>query len=873
MPSSDQPIETVTSTQAAAWDDDARWRGLSAGEAARRLASHGPNELPRPPRRGLLRIALSVLREPMFLLLVAAALIYLVVGDLSEGLLLGAFAALTVGLVVAQQARSEHAIDALRELAAPSARVIRDGHEQRIPAREVVPGDLLSIGEGERVAADAVLRRCEELALDESLLTGESVPVDKASADALPADPKQATLESNSAIFAGTLAVRGHGIAEVTATGVATQTGRIGLSLVTIQTTPTLLQGLIARLVRMFGIGAGVVTLAIVLLYGFIKGDWLHGVLSGIAIAMAMLPEEFPMALAVFLALGAWRLAQIKVLARRPEVVETLGATSVLCVDKTGTLTENRMRVRALQAGGHMLSLDGSESELPEDVHRLVEYALLASKRRAFDPMDQAVSELGARTLTGTEHLHDRWSLLREYGLTPTLFAVSRVWADASGRIAASKGAPEAIADLCRMTPGERAALMTDVEALAGDGLRVLAVATGVVDGVDLPEDPHALRFRFEGLIGFLDPPRANAAQAVADARHAGIAVVMITGDYPVTAAAVARAVGIDLDGGVLSGSAIESMDDEQLSSAVRRTRVFARIRPEQKLRLVRAFKSNGEVVAMTGDGVNDAPALKAAHIGLAMGGRGTDVARESAGIVLLDDDIGNLVAGVHMGRRIFDNLRKVLIYIGAIHIPIAGLALLPLLLGLPPLLLPMHVVLIEMIIDPICSVAFESAPAERDLMQRPPRDPKDVMVGAAQLVLAGIQGLLLLVACIAIYILALRGGWDGNQSRTLAFVAMTAGNLMLVRVNTVRGQTLPSLLESGHGTYWLIAGSASTIVAACIFVPWLAHLFRFEPPALSALGIAAGIGMLAVLAFDLLKLFPVVQRALGGQTVGRARG
>ena len=853
--------------------DASRQQGLSADEAARRLRLAGPNELPQPPRRGLARIAWSVLREPMFLLLVAAALIYLVIGDLSEGLLLGAFAALSVGLVVAQESRSEHAIEALRELAAPVARVIRDGHEQRIAAREVVVGDLLSIGEGERVAADAVLQRCEGLALDESLLTGESLPVDKVGADANHTPSASADRESKAAVFAGTLVVRGHGIAEVCAIGTATQTGRIGLSLVSIEATPTLLQALVARLVRVFGIAAGLVTVTVVLLYGILREDWLQGVLSGIAIAMAMLPEEFPMALTVFLALGAWRLAQIKVLARRPAVIETLGATSVLCLDKTGTLTENHMRVRALHADGRMLSLAGDEVVLPEEFHALVEFALLACKRRAFDPMDRAIAELATRTLADTEHLHGQWPLQREYGLSANFPAFSRAWVSEQGTVAASKGAPETIARLCRLSSEQREAVMADVERLAEQGLRVIAVATTAVVDTHLPDDLQALPFAFAGLIGFLDPPRAHAAEAVTQARQAGIAVAMITGDYPVTAAAIARTVGIDDAGGVLAGSDIAAMDDGQLAEAVRRTRVFARIRPDQKLRLIQAFKANGEVVAMTGDGVNDAPALKAAHIGLAMGERGTDVAREAAGIVLLDDDIVHLLDGMRLGRRIYDNLRKVLIYIGAIHIPIAGLALLPILFGLPPLLLPMHVVLIEMVIDPICSIAFESAPAERDLMQRPPRDPGAVMIGAAQLLLAGVQGALLLLACLALYAGALRGGWDGNAARTIAFIALTAGNLMLVRVNAVRGPTLPSLFDAGHGTFWLIAGGASTIVMACIYTPWLASLFRFEPLPLPALVLAGGIGMLAVLCFDLLKRLPAVQQALGGAKKARVAG
>jgi Ca2+-transporting ATPase len=846
-----------------------RWHGLTDAEAQRRLVLSGPNELPRPPRRGPGRLLLGVLAEPMFLLLALAAAIYLAIGDLGEGLMLATFAALTVGLVVYQQARSERALDALRALAAPLARVIRDGRERRVAAREVVPGDVLLLGEGERVAADAVLRRCEHLAVDESLLTGESVPVRKA-ATRVAREP--ATVPGGDDlpwVYAGTLVVAGHGIAEVVETGVGTEAGRIGLSLATIETEPTLLQRTVGRLVRLFGAIALLVSGALVVLYGTLRHDWLEGTLAGIALAMAMLPEEFPMALAVFLALGAWRLAQIHVLARRPAVVETLGAASVLCVDKTGTLTENRMRVRVLiTADGERLDLAGNEAELPEPLHRLVEFGVLASKRQAVDPMDLATAALGQRALAGTEHLHGEWPLEREYGLSAELPALSRVWRREDGsHVIAAKGAPEAIAVLCRMSEARRAAMLADVERVAAAGLRVLAVAAGERRGQRLPDDPRELTLAFQGLLAFQDPLRAGATRAVLEARRAGIAVAMITGDYPATALAIAREAGIDAAAGVVTGPMIDAMDDVALATVARRARVYARIRPQQKLRLVEALKADGAVVAMTGDGVNDAPALKAAHIGLAMGSRATDVAREAAGIVLLDDDFGHLVAGVLLGRRIFDNLRKVLIYIAAIHLPIAGLALLPILAGLPPILLPAHVVLTEMVIDPICSIAFENTPPERDLMQRPPRDPREGLIGWPQMALAFVQGSLLLAAAFGAYLAALAPLGE-PQARTLAFVALTAGNLMLVRVNATRGATLPRLLEPGHRVFWIVAGAAAAVVTACIAVPQLAALFRFAPPPGLALIAAALVGAAAVLLFDLLKVRSDVQRVLGAAAV-----
>lgn len=843
-------------------------QGLSQSEASQRLAASGPNELPQSKRRSLFRLALSVLAEPMFLLLALAAGIYLLLGEHAEGLMLAVFAALTIGLVVFQQVRSERAIEALRALGAPSARVMRDGIAVRIATRELVPGDLVLIGEGERVPADALLRRCEQLAIDESLLTGESLPVRKV--PALTASPAESAPGGDDLpwVFSGTLVVRGHGIAQVVNTGIATHAGRIGVTLATIEIEPTLLQRTVGRLVRWFGLIALLVSGGLVLLYGVMRGDWIEGLLAGIALAMAMLPEEFPMALAIFLALGAWRLAQVKVLVRRPAVIETLGAASVLCVDKTGTLTENRMRIRALLADGELLELRGDETVLPEQFHRLLEFGVLASKREAIDPMDLATNVLGKIALAGSEHLHGEWPLTREYGLTPDLPALSRIWKREDGSaIVAAKGAPEAIATLCHMDAGVRASVLADVERLAQRGLRVLAVAFAELGDAQLPESAGALSLGFLGLLAFEDPLRATVPAAVAQARAAGIAVAMITGDYPATALAIAAEAGIDVAAGVISGAQIAAMDDTALAAAVAKIRVFARVQPDQKLRLVEAFKAGGDVVAMTGDGVNDAPALKAAHIGLAMGTRATDVARETAGIVLLDDDFGRLVEGVRLGRRIFDNLRKVLIYITAIHVPIAGLALFPILLGLPPLLFPAHVVLIEMVIDPVCSIAFENAPAEPDLMQRRPRDPAEALVGWRQLLLALVQGILLLAATLSLYLIALANGTPDTEARALSVVALTAGNLMLVRVNSTRTAALPHLFDAGYRPYWIITAAASSIIGACLFIPSLAELFRFTTPSVAGLAIAIVAGAGSVLLFDLIKGLGPVRRALGANS------
>lgn len=804
-------------------------RGLDEAEAVARLAAVGPNELPRAKGRGLVGIIGETLREPMFLLLVGAAVLYLALGDLGEGLFLTAGALASIGLVVMQEARSERALSALRDLAQPLARVIRGGVERQAPARDLVPDDLLLIGEGERLPADARLVAGEVLTVDESALTGESAPVTKppAGADEVAAPNPAPGADGSPDLFAGTLVVRGQGVARITRTGPRSALGQIGASLAAIDHQPTPLQKTAGRLVTLLGALALGFCALVALAYGWLRHDWVGGVLAGVTVAISLIPEEFPMVLAVFLALGAWRLATHQVLTRRSAVIETLGGATVLCVDKTGTLTENQMRVARLWTSAGDLAVE-ADGPIAGAAGALLELAALASATRPIDPMDKAVRHLSTGvmvdeeiTLGGPE---------RAWPLRPELLAVVQVWRQAGEqRIAAAKGAPEAIFNLCRLSAAEIARLQGVVEDYARQGLRVLGVASARVEG-DFADDPRTVAFTFGGLIGFLDPLRRDVPHALAEARAAGVAVIMITGDHPATALAIAKAAGLDASAGVLLGSEIETLPFATLCERLRSVRVFARIAPAQKLRLVEALKADGEVVAMTGDGVNDAPALEAAHIGIAMGKKGTDVAREAADLVLLDDSFASIVGGVRLGRRIFTNLRRALTYITAIHVPIAGLALAPILLGLPPLLFPMHVVLMELAIDPICALVFEAEPSEARAMTRPPRRRDEPLFGWRQIGLALAQGLAVLAGVLGVYIWALRDHAE-DQARGAAFLALVLANLVLALADAAASG---KLLAPHRRAYWIIAAAIIVLLIVVVSVPPVAAVFKVAAPSLA---------------------------------------
>lgn len=829
--------------------------GLASAEVDERRERYGANELPTPQRRGLLADILDLLREPMSLLLLACGVIYAAVGDRQEALMLLGFVLFIMVLTLVQERKTGRALAALRDLASPRALVIRDGKRLRIAGRELVQDDLIVLAEGDRVPADAVLLQASQVAVDESLVSGESVPVRKSVWDGANAFARPGG-EDLPFLYAGTLVVTGGGIARVTATGPRTEIGRIGAALqVEEKVAETPLQMEARRLVVKLAWVSGALSLVAALGYGIARQDALGGLLAGLTLAMAILPNEFPVVVTMFLALGAWRLSKRKVLTRRIPAVELLGAVTVLCVDKTGTLTENRMTVSRLIANGESFDLAELGSvPLPESMHETVEYGILASRRDPFDPMERAFKALGERQLAGTEHLHDDWILEQEYPLTRQRLAVIRIWGGPNRNqlVVAAKGAPEAIAQLCAFDERMRSEMEANVQQLAAEGLRVLAVARAGIEETAVLDDPGGMRFGFVGLVGLEDPLRAGVPAAVSDCKSAGIRVVMITGDYPATAQAIARQAGLAADR-VITGPELSMLTDAELRQCVAHTNVFARMLPEQKLGLVRALAANGELVAMTGDGVNDAPALKAAHVGIAMGGRGTDVAREAAAVVLLEDDFAALVGGMRTGRRIVDNLTRALAYILAVHLPIVGLTLVPIALGWPLVLMPIHIAFLHLVIDPACSVVFEAQPEEENAMRRPPRAPKAPMFGRRVIGVSLAQGAAVLVVVIAVYALALQLGRPESEARALTFGTFLIANLGLIFTNRSWSQRA-ARWSLNDKPLWSVTLGAMLFLALVIYVPSLARLFRFAP--LRVLDVALGLaaGALSVVWFEIAK-------------------
>ena len=838
-------------------------KGLSRAEVMEKLKLEGYNELPSSKKRNIMAIAFEVVKEPMFLLLVACGSIYLFLGEPKDALLLLGFVFIMIGITIYQEGKTEKALDALRDLSSPRALVIREGERIRIPGREVVSGDMVCLSEGDRIPADGVVVWARNLTVDESLLTGESISVRKATSAG---DPEKLKMEKPGGddipyVYSGTMVVQGQGIALIKGTGIHTEIGAIGKALQTVVQEDTLLQKETGRIVKAVFLIALLLFGIVVLVYGLTRGSWMDGVLSGITLAMAMLPEEFPVVLTIFLALGAWRISQKQVLTRKMAAVETLGAATVLCTDKTGTLTQNLMAIRMLYAGEnfHIIS-DETPTPLPETFHELIEFGVLASKKDPFDPMEKALLKLGLDKLSQTEHLHANWNLVHEYPLSPELLALSHVWKSPDGKdfVISAKGAPEAIADLCHLDDKYRIVLTKKIEEMAGKGLRVLGAAKAYFrEEAPLPSIQHDFIFQFIGLIGLEDPIRPTVPDAIRMCYSAGIKVVMITGDYPITAQTIARQIGLKNPDNVITGAELEQMDVNTLAQKVTDVNVFARVVPEQKLILVNALKAAGQIVAMTGDGVNDAPALKSAHIGIAMGERGTDVAREASDLVLLNDDFSSIVTSVRLGRKIFDNLKKAMAYIVSVHIPIAGMSLLPVFLGWKEMvLLPIHIVFLELIIDPACSVVFEAEAEESGIMQRKPRDPQERLFGKRTLAISAAQGIISLIVVALVYQLALSLGQEKDESRAIAFVTLIISNLCLILTNRSWSRSIFESFKSPNPALAWVMGGALVFLGLVIYTPFLQAVFHFAPIHAIDFFLALIAGIVSITWFELFKIF-----------------
>jgi Ca2+-transporting ATPase len=790
--------------------------GLGDGEAKRRIELDGPNELPRGESRRLGRILAEIVSEPMVFLLIGCGAIYFILGDPQEASMLLGFLVVILGITIYQEQKAEKALEALRDLSSPRALVVREGRKQRIAGRELVLDDIILLNEGDKVPADADIFSAQNLSVDESLLTGESVPVNK-----IPLEGAEPTK-----VFAGTTVVRGSAIAKVTATGPRSELGKIGKAIAKEVPEHTRLQNEARQMVRTIAIAAGILCLAVVVAFALTRQDWVGGLLAGLTLAMAILPNELPAVLTIFLALGAWRLSQNRVLTRRSAVIEALGAATVLCVDKTGTLTHNRMAVRRLWNRDAIFDLkENTGRALPEEFHEIIEYGILAGEREAFDPMDKAFQKVASDLLVETDHLHPDWTLVQQYPLTPNLLALSHAWKSVEGVAfpVAAKGAPEAITDLCHLPPEQRTAVALQVKQMGEAGLRVLGVARARFEQKELPAKQHDFDFEFLGLVGLQDPIREEVPQAVAECHSAGIRVMMITGDHPDTAKSIAREIRLPDPDNVVTGDQMRNLTDSDLKARLRSTSVCARMVPEQKLRLISLLKEMGEVVAMTGDGVNDAPALRSAHVGIAMGARGTDVARESASLVLLDDDFGSIVTAVRHGRRIFENLSHATAYLLAVHIPITGISVIPIFFNLPLVLLPIHIAFLHLIIEPACSVAFEAESESTNLMNRPPRGLEEKLFSKKTLLPVLWMGGTLLVVLLVVFLVSLRRGLGELDARTLTFTTLVLANIGLL--NAPRSKPR---LRKNRSFLWLSVASL-VLLGLVLFLPTLRELFKFS--------------------------------------------
>ena len=834
-----------------------KFKGLTANEAKAKLSSDGFNRLPSSKPKNFLSIALGVVKEPMFILLVACGSLYLVLGELQEGLMLLGFVFVIMGIEFFQQKKTEKALDALKDMASPRALVIRDGVETRIAGVEVVTEDLIVLQEGDRVPADATVLQSVNLLADESLLTGEPVSVRKSDWDEVQ-EITQPGGDDLPFIYSGSMIVQGNGIAKVTSIGVNTEIGKIGTALEGVIEEPTRLKKEMGSLVKRLTIIAALLCILVIVGYTLTRGSLINGFLAGITLAMAVLPEEFPVILTVFMALGAWRMSKKKVLTRNPTAIETLGSATVLCTDKTGTLTENKMTVAQLYNGKDFYTIEKSD-ELNENFHEIMEFGILSSQTNPFDPMEQAITGMGKLYLKGTEHIHKNWEMIKEYPLSKELLAMSRVFSskETKEKIIATKGAPEAIFELCHLDAKEKKRLSQAVEELASDGLRVLGVAKTKIKAKGLPEIQHEFTFEFIGLIGLSDPIRKNVKQAISECYKAGIRVIMITGDYPVTAKHIALEIGLENPEMCMTGQELHAISDAQLCKKIKEINVFARVIPEQKLKIVNALKKNGEIVAMTGDGVNDAPALKSADIGIAMGKKGTDVAREASSLVLMDDNFSSIVGAIRMGRRIFDNLQKSFGYIFAIHVPIAGLSLLPILLGSFPLILwPVHIVFLELIIDPACSIIFEAEKEEQNVMNRPPKGIDEPFFGAKKILFSCFQGIGILAISLAVYFIGLYLGYEAKEVRSMAFITLIVSNIAVILTNRSWTDNIFRIIVTPNKPVLWVVGGAIFFLTLILNVNFFLDLFQFQKLTLINVLICSLAGLSTIIWFEIYKLF-----------------
>lgn len=816
--------------------------GLNSEEVEKLQKKYGMNELVSQEKPNMLKKFLGVFKEPMFLLLLIAATVYFLLGAPKDGAIMLVFVGFVASITFIQEWKTEKTMNALKDLTSPKVNTLRNGKNILIKSTELVPGDVVFLSEGERIPADCIVLEPSNFSVDESILTGESEYVMKVSTTQ---SEKSTDYWKKDILYAGTLCVFGKCTAIVKFTGINTEYGKIGKAISEAKDEPTPLQKKVSILVKNIAIAGVILCISVMVASYFYSFDILNSILSGISLAMAIIPEEFPVVLTVFLSMGAYRLAKNNTLMRKISAVETLGSATVLCVDKTGTITQNKMKVKSIYSDGGIFNNEDLKNQ------ELSDLMVLSCEKDPYDPMEKAILE--AANLSQLETLY-KYDLSKKIAFDSKTKRMANIYIKDNKYYVAVKGSAETVLGLCNLDKETMDEINIEIDKMASNGLRVLALADCTSEKVY--EDLECYELTFKGLVGLQDPPKEGVEEAIKLCKKAGIRVVMITGDYSKTAMAIGEEIGLKFTDKVIVGNEIDSLSENELCEVVKSCDVFSRVIPEQKMKIVKALKKNGEIVAMTGDGVNDAPALKSADIGIAMGQRGTEVAKEAAHMILMDDNFTTIVKSVKDGRRVYDNIRKAMVYILIIHIPIAAMAMFAPLFNLPPLLLPMHIMLLELIIDPTCSIVFEGEPAEANIMENPPRPPQEPLLTRSLTIKVVLQGIIMFLAAFMPFHYMIDLGISSEYARSFSLITFIVANVTLVLVNRSNTELLYHLIkEKGSKVRLIVNSMALIMVFAIVYIPILNGFFRTEKIGIYPLIIAIVLGFISTGWWEIVKI------------------
>lgn len=818
------------------------FNGLSSKEIERLQKKYGINELVKQDKPNPLKKFLGVFKEPMFLLLLVAATVYFILGEPRDGVIMLVFVGFVASITFMQEWKTEKTMNALKDLTSPQVNTLRDGKNVFIKSTELVPGDVIFLSEGERLPADCIVLEASNFSVDESILTGESEYVIKVSSDEM---EKSSDYWKKDMLYAGTLCVFGKCTAIVKYTGFATEYGKIGKAISEAKDEPTPLQKKINKLVKNIAIAGVVLCISVMVASYFYSFDVLNSILSGISLAMAIIPEEFPVVLTVFLSMGAYRLAKNNTLMRKISAVETLGSATILCVDKTGTITQNKMKVKNIYSDGKIFTKENFNNK------ELSDLMVLSCEKDPYDPMEKAIVE--AASMSDIENLYN-YDLSKKIAFDSKVKRMANIYKKDSGYYIAVKGSAETVLGLCSLDEQNLHKINIEIDKMASNGLRVLVLAES--NSEEIYENLEDYSLSFKALVGLQDPPKEGVEEAIKLCKKAGIRVVMITGDYSKTAMAIGEEIGLKFTNKVITGNEIDTLNEYELCEAVKSCDVFSRVIPEHKMKIVKALKKNGEIVAMTGDGVNDAPALKSADIGIAMGQRGTEVAKEASHMILMDDNFTTIVNSVKDGRRVYDNIRKAMVYILIIHIPIAAMAMCAPLFNLPPLLLPMHIMLLELIIDPTCSIVFEGEPAEANIMDNPPRSPEEPLLTRILTIKVVLQGITMFLAAFMPFHYMIDLGMSSEYARSFSLITLIVANVTLVLVNRSNTELLYHLIKEKGNKVRLIVNSMALVMAlSIVYIPILNSFFKTEKIGTCALIFAIALGFISTGWWESVKI------------------